>query len=661
MVHLVLSATRGNAGGRFFPHQGYLGLTPVRVEGIVRTKLDSDGRPIAAKSLSISIRCYQTRLTRTRQIRSTLVVDHSDVVWVKPPTQDFADVGELEFPFKLTLPKRNPGFSTANFQDYRVFWRLEAILEHAPIPAVGSRIVRYYDLAIIRYDAPQSTPPPPRYPLHSPLPHQTTKPRAPVLRYNIAVPTAPIGPSDLVRTTVSLQPVDTGVSIRSAAISIERRIELHTTPSAPAPLVTSGINHSIAATASPIATLSPTSPSSSSHSSDDTPTPTNTRFGDYLAGPQSPYDPNSSQATFASVASTSSTAPLLSPPHSAGTTSAIPIPRSSKPSASPTSSISASPSVALSEPPAKTLTSTIVTADASSFDFDPSGQAVKNVTLQWPQNRGHFRWAIGETMHSQFASVRFFLRVKVVVTGPGGSDALDLEPQEVTVVSTNASERRIAMEKWAEQKELAQRSKSKSPWRKRGEEDGETTGAAADAHGLPSPPQTPAQTSSSSSGHRMADGKPRKKMPRRPHTSAGPRDKSHFTFTHSAASESEPPELTSSTDSRSSASSSHDRPSGWRARESGLGESMLGAVEKVRRKARGTEGEGKRGRESGDGDDDRARKDRLKTTGLGLQLGLEVDEMRAWEAELARIEVQSRRSSIGMFGMFSVTRRRTGG
>lgn len=33
MVHLVLSTTRGNSGNRFFPHQGYLGLTPVRVEG----------------------------------------------------------------------------------------------------------------------------------------------------------------------------------------------------------------------------------------------------------------------------------------------------------------------------------------------------------------------------------------------------------------------------------------------------------------------------------------------------------------------------------------------------------------------------------------------------------------------------------------------------
>ena len=99
---------------------------PPSLPTVVRTRFDEDGRPIPAKSLSVSVRCYQSRLTRTRSFRSTLVVDHTDVLWVKPPDKDYADVGELEFPFKITLPKRIPGFSTANYQDYRVFWRLEA-------------------------------------------------------------------------------------------------------------------------------------------------------------------------------------------------------------------------------------------------------------------------------------------------------------------------------------------------------------------------------------------------------------------------------------------------------------------------------------------------------------------------------------------------------
>lgn len=33
MVKLSLVPLKGNAGGRYFPYQGYLGLTPLRVEG----------------------------------------------------------------------------------------------------------------------------------------------------------------------------------------------------------------------------------------------------------------------------------------------------------------------------------------------------------------------------------------------------------------------------------------------------------------------------------------------------------------------------------------------------------------------------------------------------------------------------------------------------
>ena len=95
-------------------------------------------------------------------------------------------------------------------------------------------------------------------------------------------------------------------------------------------------------------------------------------------------------------------------------------------------------------------------------------------------------------------------------------------------------------------------------------------------------------------------------------------------------------------------------------RESGLGESMLYAVDKVRGKSR-AEGDGKRERERDgeEGEEERLRRERLKTTGLGLQLGLEVDAVRAWEEELARIETQSRRSSAGMLGLFGMSRKRT--
>ena len=90
---------------------------------------------------------------------------------------------------------------------------------------------------------------------------------------------------------------------------------------------------------------------------------------------------------------------------------------------------------------------------------------------------------------------------------------------------------------------------------------------------------------------------------------------------------------------------------------------MLNAVDKVRGKSRAREGDGKREGEVGDveREDEQQKKDRARNSGLGLQLGLETAEVRAWEKELARIEQQSRRSSASMLGLWGITRKRTGG
>ena len=126
MVQLSLTTSKGNAGTRHFPFQGYLGLTPIRVDGIVRTRLDEDQKPIQAKSITVSVRAYESRQTRMGTTHTRLLVDYSQTLWRAPDNQPYADVGEFESPFKITLPKRVAGFSTANYQDYRTFWRVEA-------------------------------------------------------------------------------------------------------------------------------------------------------------------------------------------------------------------------------------------------------------------------------------------------------------------------------------------------------------------------------------------------------------------------------------------------------------------------------------------------------------------------------------------------------
>ncbi|RPD78438.1 hypothetical protein L226DRAFT_456727 [Lentinus tigrinus ALCF2SS1-7] len=174
----------------------------------------------AVRKVLRPIRCYQSRLTRSCSFRSTLV---TDVLWVKPPDREYSDVGELDFPFKITLPNCTPGFSTATHQDYRIFWRLEASKSSHSLPRfVGSRIVRYYDLALFRYDLPSSAHPTPTpSPSQHALLHETTKPRAPVVGYTVSAPSHPVGPSDIIYATLFLQPQDPGVGIRRATVSVE--------------------------------------------------------------------------------------------------------------------------------------------------------------------------------------------------------------------------------------------------------------------------------------------------------------------------------------------------------------------------------------------------------------------------------------------------------
>lgn len=137
MVHLILSTTKGNSSVRPFPHQGYLGLTPVRVDGIVSVRLDEDKKPINAKVLTVSLRAYEARQGRVGGApHSRLLVDYTQTLWRKPDGEEYAELSELNRSFKITLPKRVAGFSTVNLLDYRTYWRLEvgAYSRATPVP-----------------------------------------------------------------------------------------------------------------------------------------------------------------------------------------------------------------------------------------------------------------------------------------------------------------------------------------------------------------------------------------------------------------------------------------------------------------------------------------------------------------------------------------------
>lgn len=154
MLKLSLIAKQGN-GVRYFPHAGYLRLTPLKVEGIVRTRIDEDNKPLLCSGLYVALRCYEARLglglglgltsgssnapcaehgtatgTGNPSPTSNTNVLYEIVVPLWKPEgaeDDYGLLGDGEWPFKIVLPPNaSPICSTVHFQEYRVFWRVEA-------------------------------------------------------------------------------------------------------------------------------------------------------------------------------------------------------------------------------------------------------------------------------------------------------------------------------------------------------------------------------------------------------------------------------------------------------------------------------------------------------------------------------------------------------
>lgn len=129
MVSLSLVQTKGgNVAGKYWPHSGHLGLTPVSITGVVRTRADPAGpqRALHASAVSISLRCYEARLGRVGVIRTNILFNHSQTLW-SPSSGPYEDLPHGDWPFSIILPpSATGGQSTCHLQMYRVYWRLEA-------------------------------------------------------------------------------------------------------------------------------------------------------------------------------------------------------------------------------------------------------------------------------------------------------------------------------------------------------------------------------------------------------------------------------------------------------------------------------------------------------------------------------------------------------
>lgn len=263
-----------------------------------------------------------------------------------------------------------------------------SVLTHAPIAGVGSRQIKHFELPLIRYDLP----------IHRPISYSqvlneiTSKPRAPKIRYSLSTPTSPIGPLDLVSIPIHLQPLDNDVSIRNASIIIERRIQLHDIVNSSSPFQPD------LPSPSPLAVVQPPSPILPSSDS-----PTDASYinseglvsSSSLSSSNPTITPNTIFPSSISVATATSTTPLLPP--------------------TPTTP----PIVPSSPGPSKVVVNPIAGTESSGhFARDNNGVWCKTLTLQWPAVKSQSRWAIGETIQSELVSVQYFVRTKVSAQNP---------------------------------------------------------------------------------------------------------------------------------------------------------------------------------------------------------------------------------------------------
>ncbi|VDB86903.1 unnamed protein product [Peniophora sp. CBMAI 1063] len=435
MVHITLTGAGGN--GARFGYDGFLGLTPVVVRGTVATHIDSDGKPLPARALTAHVRCYEVRHSRFGQSYTHIMADHVQTLW-SSPHEGATPLGEFEAPFRIVVPVDSAGASTAAFPDYRVFWRVEAAISHPSIAGVGNRTSKQVDIPITRYAAP--TPPPfAPGPSHHFL--SSNKPRAPLLHYRVRVPPEAVGPQDILSVTLDVRPADPAVIVRSASLTVERRIELRDPPS------------------------------------------------------------TSSNASIDSFASSST-----------GSTSARPLLPPTPASPALFSSGSTPPSAYADA--IKTSTTIVAGAEsgAGRFARDENGLYTRTLALQWPASRSTARWALGESLDTTLARITFSVKARVVVSGPNGTDSVELREEPLTVVATNAAQRRLALARWQEvqaRDEALGISTPAPPYAKREAE----RVSVRDPPGLERP--------STGARRKDRDERPSRRASARPHTSSG--------------------------------------------------------------------------------------------------------------------------------------------
>ncbi|PLW24838.1 hypothetical protein PCANC_28485 [Puccinia coronata f. sp. avenae] len=188
MVTLSLTPKNGN-NTRYFPHSGFLGLSPVVVAGYVQTRLEEDNQPLEASRLVVRIRCYEaigstisrgTRPELEQQPASLNKLSNVNVLWQTEQTlwaasqqQEYDLLGDWNGSWKLVIPTNAvdpplPQSSSAassssssssscaavgsiTYKTWRSWWQVETVVYHRPAGVLGSKLIKSHVLYLINY------------------------------------------------------------------------------------------------------------------------------------------------------------------------------------------------------------------------------------------------------------------------------------------------------------------------------------------------------------------------------------------------------------------------------------------------------------------------------------------------------------------------------
>ncbi|WVO13159.1 hypothetical protein L204_100771 [Cryptococcus depauperatus] len=222
MLELLVVPRQGNAGGRSFPSTGHLGVSPVILQGKIATKVPVHQTGLfPVKRIYIRVKCVETRAGGAFGGELCNTLWEQTEVFVEACEGDYLAVGEWSSSFKIAIPVEaaSLGRSTMCIREYKVAWKMDAVVEHKPIAYVGNSIVKGFVLDLQRYQTPAISPPSP--PLRGLVGSDYL-----ASKVDITMPHGVFGPGDEFSVPVHIWPDHRGVVVKKVAVVLERTIEL---------------------------------------------------------------------------------------------------------------------------------------------------------------------------------------------------------------------------------------------------------------------------------------------------------------------------------------------------------------------------------------------------------------------------------------------------